>query len=162
MSNQQRILVCVFLLLFNNSFAQPRQGMPAEEIALKSINGDTLNLSSLRGKVVLIDFWASWCMPCRASNKAYRKVYSKFRDKGFEIFAVSLDDTDEAWKAAVVKDKIEWPQVIDHGGWEANTAQRWQVSALPTNYLMDKEGRLIGMDLTKKQLENALKLLLDK
>jgi peroxiredoxin len=144
------------------AMAQPRQGMPAEEIALPSVNGDTVRLSSLKGKVVLIDFWASWCGPCRASNKSFTKLYPKYKDKGFEILAISLDESSEAWKKAITKDKVSWPQVIDHGGWEANTARKWNIYALPTSYLVDREGRLIAMDLDKKQLEKALKELLDK
>ncbi len=99
---------------------------------------------------------------CRASNKK-RQVYPKFKDKGFEILAISLDDDEESWKKAITKDKSGWLQVIDRGGWEAKTAQKWNIYMhLPTSYLMDKEGRLIAMDLEKEELEKALKELLVK
>lgn len=162
MINQKLIGFFFLLFLVNGLQAQPRQGMPADEIALPSVNGDTIRLSSLKGKVVLIDFWASWCGPCRTSNKTFTKLYPKYKDKGFEILGISLDESDEAWKKAIAKDKVSWPQVIDRGGWEAKTAINWNIMALPTSYLMDQEGRLIAMDLEKKELEKILKELLDK
>lgn len=134
----------------------------ATEIALPSAKGDTLRLSSLKGKVVLLDFWASWCGPCRSSNKQLVKLYSKYKNKGFEILGVSLDDDRSKWKSAIMKDKITWLQVNEPGGWEAKTARIWDISAIPTSFLIDKEGRLIAMDLSGKELEKALKYLIDK
>ena len=134
----------------------------ATEIALPSTNGDTLRLSSLKGKVVLLDFWASWCGPCRVANRGLLKLYDKYKSKGFEIFSVSLDDEKESWMKAIKKDKINWLQVIDKGGWETPTAFKWNISALPTSFLIDKDGRLVAMDLEGKELEKALKDILDK
>lgn len=142
--------------------AQPKQGQSAAEIALPSAGGDTIRLSSLKGKVVLLDFWASWCGPCRVANKGLAKIYDKYKGKGFEIFSVSLDERKEDWQKAVKKDKISWLQVIDPGGWETPTAQRWNIFALPTTFLIDKEGILVEMDLEGKALENAIKDLLGK
>lgn len=142
--------------------AQPRQGQMAGEIALPSVAGDTLRLSSLKGKVVLLDFWASWCGPCRSSNKELTKLYPKYKNKGFEILAVSLDDDFSKWKAAIAKDKVTWLQVNEPGGWEAKTAMQWNISAIPTSFLIDKEGKLLAMDLAGKELEKALKYLIDK
>lgn len=161
MINYKLLLILVFSTVFYKGAAsQPRQGQFASEIALPAANGDTLRLSSLKGKVVLLDFWASWCGPCRVANKGMSKLYGKFKNKGFEIFSVSLDDSKEDWQKAVKKDKITWLQVIDRGGWETPTAQRWMIEALPTTYLIDREGRLLAMDLEGKDLENALKDLL--
>lgn len=152
----------ISLLAINVTDAQPRQGQSAAEIALPSLAGDTLRLSSLKGKVVLLDFWASWCGPCRSSNKELTKLYPKYKNKGFEILGVSLDDDLSKWKTAIAKDKITWLQVNEPGGWEANTARLWDISAIPTSFLIDKEGKLLAMDLTGKELEKALKYLIDK
>ncbi len=159
---QQFFLIFFFLCVGNAVMAQPRQGMQAAEIVLPSPAGDSIRLSSLKGKVVLLDFWASWCLPCRASNKRLTKLYPKYKDMGFEIFAVSLDTDAGQWKKAIAKDKVTWPQVIDAGGWDAKTAITWNISALPTSYLIDKNGTLVAMDLEGKELEKALKHLLEK
>jgi peroxiredoxin len=132
------------------------------EIALPAVNGDTIRLSSLKGKVVLIDFWASWCGPCRSSNKRLAKLYPKFRDKGFEILGVSLDEDRNEWKRAIEKDKVSWLQIIDDRGWQARTVYEWRIDALPTSYLINKNGDLIAMDLEGKELEKVLKDILGK
>lgn len=158
-----RVTILVLLLLFAGvapAFGQPKQGMPADEIALPNVQGDTIRLSGLKGKVVLIDFWASWCGPCRMANRDMVKLYSKYKDKGFEIFSISVDDNAEAWKKAMKKDHITWLQVRDGGGWQAKTARAWNIEALPTTFLMNKDGLLLAMDLEGKQLEHALKELL--
>lgn len=159
-----QILFAILMLMLGSvtSVAQPRPGQAAIEIALPSINGDTIKLSSLKGKIVLLDFWASWCAPCRVSNRNLVKIYSKYHDKGFEILGVSLDDEPAQWKRAVQRDRVTWLQVNEPGGWDARTAIAWDVMAIPTSYLIDREGRLIGMDLEGKELEKALKHLLDK
>ena len=163
MINRTLSLILVLLLLFSGrSLAQPMQGQLAAEIALPSITGDTLRLSDFKGKIVLLDFWASWCGPCRSANKGLSKIYDKFSEKGFEIYSVSLDEEKDSWIKAVKKDKIKWKQVIDPGGWETPTAQQWNIFALPTSFLIDREGRLLAMDLEGKDLEKALKEMLDK
>jgi peroxiredoxin len=156
------LLITFFSLQSYSSKAQPKQGQLAADIALPSVGGDTLRLSSLKGKVVLLDFWASWCGPCRVSNKSLVKLYSKYKKSGFEILGVSLDDDKGKWKNAIKKDNITWLQVNDGGGWEAQTAIKWQIDAIPTSFLIDKEGRLLAMNLEGKELEKALKYLLDK
>lgn len=161
MINRKILFLFLFSSLFNLAVkAQPRQGQLAAEIALPTVSGDTIRLSSLKGKVVLLDFWASWCGPCRIANKGLTKLYPKYKAKGFEIFSVSLDDDKEHWMKAIKKDKISWLQVNDGGGWEAPTAANWLINAIPTSFLIDKEGRLIAMDLEGKDLEKALKDML--
>lgn len=156
------IVFSIVLLITPTSNAQPVYGGDAFEIALPSIKGDTIKLSSLKGKVVLLDFWASWCGPCRVSNRGMAKIYSKYKDAGFEIFGVSLDDNKAAWKKAVTNDKVKWLQVNETGGWEAKTARKWGINAIPTTFLISKEGKLIAMDPEPKELEKALKILLNK
>ncbi len=160
LSKQFLLLFFLFTLSFT-AIAQPRQGMPAEDIALPALTGDTVTLLSLKGKVVLIDFWASWCRPCRATNKVLTKIYAKYKDKGFEIFSVSIDDNLNAWKKAVSKDKMNWPQVNDNGG-KTGTAEAWDIYAIPSSFLMDKNGTLVAKDLEGKELEKALRQLLDQ
>ena len=163
MKNLRIVLIFLLCILFVNKMnAQPSQGQLATEITLPSVAGDSLRLSSLKGKVVLLDFWASWCGPCRSSNRELVKLYPKYKNKGFEILGVSLDDEQAKWKTAITKDKITWLQVNDPGGWEAKTAMSWNISAIPTSFLIDKEGKLVAMDLTGKEMEKALKYLIDK
>ena len=104
--------------------SQIKFGFDAPEIALPTASGDTIRLSSLKGKVVLLDFWASWCPPCRASNKQLAKLYPKYKEKGFEIFGVSFDEDKSKWTKAISKDKVSWMQVNDGGGLDAKTAIR--------------------------------------
>lgn len=137
--------------------AQPGYGQAAYEVALPSVAGDTIRLSSLKGKVVLLDFWASWCAPCRATNKKLVKIYPKYKGKGFEILSVSIDDNLKDWKRALEKDKVTWLEVIDKGGWEAPTAMKYAINAIPTSYLIDKSGRVVAMDPGVKELETLLK-----
>jgi len=149
------------IFLFAVAVAQPKQGDHAAEIALPAATGDTIRLSSLKGKVVLLDFWASWCGPCRTANKGLAKIYDKFRNKGFEIYSVSIDDDKADWQKAIKQDKIKWLQVNDPGRWNAKTAVDWNIYGLPTTYLIDKKGILLAMDLEGKHLEEAIKDLLE-
>jgi thiol-disulfide isomerase/thioredoxin len=155
-------LVFFITLLSVAAKAQPGPGKQAGEIALPSLNGDTLKLSSLKGKVVLLDFWASWCGPCRIANRRLVKLYAKYKPQGFEIFGVSVDNDPKAWKKAVQKDKITWLQVNDAAMGEASVAIQWNIGSIPTSYLINKEGKLVGMDLEGKDLEAAVKDLLSK
>lgn len=158
MNNPRKYFVILLSLLCSiEATSQIKFGNMAPEVALPSLNGDTIRLSSLKGKVVLLDFWASWCGPCRTSNKGLVKLYPKFKDKGFEILGVSLDDDKTDWEKAVKKDKVSWLQVIDPGGWQSSTAMKWGIMAIPTSYLIDRNGKLIAMDLEGKNLEKALK-----
>ena len=141
-------------------FAQAKTGEQVPDIQLKDVNGVTQKLSDLKGKVVLIDFWASWCTPCRLSNREMRPIYNSYKKKGFEILGISLDKNEEDWKKAVKGDRIKWLQVTEAGGWEAPVALAWKIEQLPASFLIDKDGKLVMLDPTKKQLEAELKKLL--
>jgi len=140
--------------------AQVRAGDMAPEISLPDANGSMVNLSTFRGKVILIDFWASWCGPCRGANPGIIKLYNKYKVKGFEVFGVSIDAKKEAWLQAVSQDKIEYTQVNDKAGWNSLVAEKYAVNQIPTSFLLDKTGKIIAVDLEGKQLENKIKELL--
>lgn len=133
-------------------------GGEAPEIVLNDPNGNPIALSSLKGKVVLIDFWASWCRPCRAENPNVVKMYNKYADKGFEIFSVSLDKTHEAWVAAIQQDGLVWKNhVSDLKFWQSAAVKLYDVKGIPLTYLIDKDGKIIGKNLRGESLEAKLK-----
>ncbi|MBP7557669.1 MAG: TlpA family protein disulfide reductase [Chitinophagaceae bacterium] len=151
-------------LLLYNVQAQETANIsdPRLQIRLPAVNGDSISLASLKGKVVLLDFWASWCMPCRAANKHLAKLYTKYKPKGFEIFSVSVDEEKSAWKKAITKDKITWLQVNDAAGNMGKTILDWNVSVLPTTFLINKKGDVVAIDLEGKALDEAVARLLQE
>ncbi|MBF9253742.1 AhpC/TSA family protein [Pontibacter sp. 172403-2] len=135
-------------------------GQVAPDITLPTPDGSTKSLSSLRGKYVLIDFWASWCGPCRKENPNVVKMYDKYKDKGFEIFGVSLDQSKEKWEKAIADDNLPWPHVSDLQGWQSSAAQLYNVNAIPQTVLIDPEGKIIAKGLRGEDLEQKLATLL--
>ncbi len=127
-------------------------GAEAPEIALPSPSGDTIVLSSLRGKIVLLDFWASWCSPCRRENPNLVKNYNKYKDKGFEIYQVSLDKTKAAWLKGIEDDGLEWIHVSDVMYWNSIVVPIFNIQGIPMSYLLDKEGKIIAHNLRGEQL----------
>jgi thiol-disulfide isomerase/thioredoxin len=132
------------------------KGAMAPEINLATPEGPNLALSSLRGKYVLIDFWASWCGPCRRENPNVVKTYAAYKDKGFEIYGVSLDQDREAWLKAIEKDQLVWKHVSDLKYWSSAGAQAYQVNSIPQNFLLDKEGRILAKGLRGAALDQYL------
>ena len=130
------------------------------DFTVTGLKGDSIQLSSLKGKVFLLDFWASWCKPCRFTNKDLVKLYSKYKDKGFEILSVSLDFEVGAWKKAVVKDKMTWMHGYDGGTLDGQSPLKWQVDALPSSFLVNKNGDVVAINLEKDELEKKVKELL--
>jgi peroxiredoxin len=131
-------------------------GSAAPEIKLNNPDGKQISLSSFRGKIVLVDFWASWCGPCRKENPHVVEMYRKFKNKNFEIFGVSLDENINAWKEAVKKDGITWTQVSELKKWDSDVAKAYQVDAIPYTVLIGKDGKIIAKGLTGAELEQKL------
>lgn len=134
-----------------------RKGQPAPDIALAGPDGEIYRLSSLRGKWVLIDFWASWCRPCRMENPNVVRLYQKYHPKGFEIFGVSLDYQRDAWLQAIRQDNLTWIHVSDLKGWQSAAAQLYRVSSIPATVLVDPEGRIAAKGLRGATLEAKLR-----
>ncbi len=144
--------------------AQPRLrtaiGATAPDITLNTPDGKPLSLSSLKGKYVLIDFWASWCRPCRAENPNVVRMYKQYKDKGFEILGVSLDKNVSSWSRAITADGLTWKHISDLRGWQSSAAKLYKVTSIPQTILLDKEGRIIAKNLRGIELEKKLASIL--
>lgn len=150
-------------MAYQNYLAKESGSKLAPEIALKTPAGKVLKLSSLRGKYVLIDFWASWCGPCRRENPNVVNLYKKYKDKGFTIYSVSLDQDANAWKQAIAADGLEWPNhVSDLMGWNTPMTALYGFSGIPYTVLLDKEGNIIETNLRGSALEQKLVELIGK
>ena len=141
-------------------------GKMAPDLAFSSPDGKVIPLSSLRGKMVLVDFWASWCLPCRMENPNVVKVYQQYKDanftegKGFTIYSVSLDTKQSRWTDAIQEDGLVWENhVSDLKGWYSDAAKIYQISAIPTNFLLNGDGVIIARDLRAETLESMIKSL---
>ena len=141
-----------------NQYSSTTNGsITAPEITMKNPDGKIINLSDLRGKIVLIDFWASWCGPCRQENPNVVRLFKKYQSKGFTIFSVSLDEDINAWKSAIQKDGLIWPNhVSDLKGWKTPLINTYGFDAIPFTLLINKEGKVIGTNLRGEQLEQKL------
>lgn len=149
--------------IMNSPASKVNIGAIAPELEFPNPDGKMLKLSDLRGKVVLIDFWASWCGPCRKENPNVTNIYRKYHDKGFEIFSVSLDSDAASWKRAIETDKLVWPNhVSDLKKWQSQAAAIYNVRSIPSTFLLDKEGRIVQKNLRGADLENAVKQLLEQ
>ncbi|MCB0401856.1 MAG: TlpA family protein disulfide reductase [Flavobacteriales bacterium] len=139
-------------------------GTKAPELAYKNPDGKVMKLSDLKGQLVLVDFWASWCRPCRMENPNVVKAYHEFKDKkftngkGFTVFSYSLDQNAAAWKKAIELDKLSWDyHVSDLKGWNSEGANTYGVSSIPSSFLIDGKGNVIAKNLRGPALEETLK-----
>lgn len=154
------ILFSFFLLASFGVSAQALKQEPASDFKLPNAKGDSITLSQFRGKVVLLDFWASWCGPCRVANKHLVKIYPTYRNKNIVFLSVSLDEQPSDWLHAVKKDKLSWVQLIDKKAWNSPIAAAWDVNSIPSTFLIDQEGNVIARNLMGSALESGIDKLI--
>ena len=141
----------------SNMMSQINTGELMPDILLDNMTGSQININSMKGKVVLIDFWASWCGPCRKANKKLVKLYKDFKNDNFEIIGISLDIDKQRWLKAVESDKLSYTQLIDAKGFDANTAVKFGVESLPSSFLFNQNGVFVKMNPDESFIKNLLK-----
>jgi len=138
-------------------------GQPAPDFAAKDLADQTVRLADYRGqKVVLIDFWASWCGPCRKESPDLVKLYEKYKDKGFEFIGVSLDNKTKPWIDAIEKDGLQWTQLIDLGAWAGEGVKTYGVRLVPYKFLINKDGIIIAKNLRGEDLDKLVGTFINK
>ncbi len=137
-------------------------GSEAMDFTKNDTNGKPVKLSDFRGKWVLVDFWASWCGPCRAENPNVLKNYNAYKEKGFTVFGVSLDDSASKWKKAIAEDKMPWTQVCSFEGWKDPVSQEYAVEGIPSNFLISPQGIILARNLRGEALDNKLQEVIGK
>ena len=135
-------------------------GKTAPDINLPNPDGEVVPLSSLRGKIVLVDFWAQWCRPCRMENPNIVKAYHNYKDKGFEVYGVSLDRSKDKWLQGIEEDGLSWTHVSDLKYWQSEAAKTYNINAIPASFLLDQEGKIIAKNLRGPSLHQKLKEIL--
>ena len=128
----------------------------APELTMNDINDKPFSLSQLRGKYVLIDFWASWCMPCREENPNVVAAFNQFKNKNFTVLGVSLDKNKQSWLDAIKEDKLIWQQISDLKYWSSAATPLYGIDGIPYNVLIDPQGKIIATRLTGNALQNKL------
>ena len=136
-------------------------GGDAPNFSQKDVAGKTISLADFKGKYVLVEFWASWCSPCRAESPNLLKQYAKFKEKGFEILGVSVDSDKAKWVEAIKKDGLTWPQISDLKGWDNEARKVYGITGVPANFLISPEGKIIGSHLMGEALNKKLETLLN-
>lgn len=157
MTGKLFISVCIALCLQAGAAAQMlEKPLAIGGFALQDHQGQTVSLSQFRGKTVLLDFWASWCAPCRVVNKKLAKIYPKYQHKNFEIISISVDEDTKKWKRAIQKDKMTWPQLINGKTPEDNIAFKWHINSIPRSFLLNEKGEIVALNLALPELEGYL------
>lgn len=169
MINMKTNFILLFFILFSGyTFAQNKIeiGKKAPEIVMSQADGSPFSLSSLKGKLVLVDFWATWCAPCVGEQPELKKLYDTYSDQvkanKFEILGVSLDKNKESWQKAIDRFSINWIQISDLKFWKSPVAKAYEIDELPFNVIIDGEGTIIAKNLHEKELEEFLKKSLDQ
>ena len=147
------------MLIWHNTLLMQKKnavGTLLPDFTQPDTSGKPISLSSLRGKYVLIDFWASWCGPCRQENPNVVEAFNKFKNKNFTILGVSLDKAKPAWEEAIRLDNLTWMHVSDLQGWSNAVAQQYQIYQIPQNILIDPEGKIVAKNLRGNQLDRKL------
>lgn len=139
-----------------NGTAKPVEGLMAPDLTMPDVNGKPFSLSSLRGKYVLVDFWASWCGPCREENPNVVAAYKKFSNKNFTILGVSLDKEKSAWLKAIKDDGLTWNHISDLKFWNSQAVALYNFDGIPYNVLIDPQGKIIAKELRGDDLQNKL------
>jgi peroxiredoxin len=155
-------VIFLYLIAVSATAKDLKIGDKAPEIKLANIKGETIALSSLRNKVVLVDFWGTWCAPCVKEQTHLSALYKKYKNNGFEIYAVSLDNKKEQWQNIIKKYKIDWIQVSDLKFWLSPVTKLYNIQELPFNVLINGEGVIVGINLHGDNLEKEIKKLLIK
>jgi peroxiredoxin len=150
-------LVLVSVASFSNAIAQMQIGDSLPNSSLRNVQNETVDMSSFKGKIILVDFWASWCAPCRLANKKLVQLHFELKDQKFEIIGVSLDTDKTKWINAIKKDKIEYTQLNEPKGFDANVAVRFGVEQLPTSFLFDRNGRLLAINPKEEEIIAQIK-----
>ncbi len=135
-------------------------GVAFNDVILKDSSGHEIDTKRFRNKYTLIVLWASWCKPCRAEHPELNSLYTKYKDKGFEIIGISLDNDEEKWKQAIRKDQLEWTQLIEPKAFQSEIAKYYSIEAIPGNFLLDKEGKIIGASLSPREIAVLIEKIL--
>lgn len=157
MKNQVKYFTMLFIVFSISMNAQIKVGDTIPSIMLKSNANNDVNITSFKGKYVLVDFWASWCAPCRLGNKKLVKLHSQLNNEKIEMIGISIDTDSSKWLKAIEKDKIKFTQLIDPKGFDANTAILFGVDELPSKYLFNPEGILIAKNPTEVEIVKLIK-----
>jgi peroxiredoxin len=131
-------------------------GHKAPDFTTAGINGKPVKLSDYKGKYVMLDFWASWCVPCRQENPNVVKLFNQYKGKGFNILGISLDDDKAAWQQAITADKLTWQHASDLKKFDGDTEHLYHIEAIPSNFVIDPQGNIIAKNVTGKNLEEFL------